>query len=395
MQAIILAAGKSTRTYPLTETKPKALIKIANKPILKYNIENLKGLVDEIILIVGFKKEMIKEHFRENCNGVKITYVEQKEQLGTAHALQQAENLIKDRFIVMMGDDIYYRKGIEKCLKHRYSILVQKVKNPERFGVCVIENGLLKGFEEKPEKFISDMVNCALYTFDKKIFQLIKNLKKSKRGEYELTDAVLELTESEDVAAVDAEKGWLSVGYPWDILNANERLLEEIKKDVKGDVEENAVIKGNVVIGKGTLVRSGSYIEGPVSIGENCKIGPNCYIRPSTSIGNNCKIGNAVEIKNTVIGDSVSVGHLSYIGDSVLGNNINIGAGTITANLRHDKGNIKMFVKEKAIDTDRNKLGVVIGDNAKLGINTSIYPGRKIWANKHTIPNEVIEKDKI
>jgi NDP-sugar pyrophosphorylase family protein len=148
-------------------------------------------------------------------------------------------------------------------------------------------------------------------------------------------------------------------------------------------------------IGKGTLVKSGSYIEGPVMIGEECVIGPNCFVRGRTSIGNNCKVGNAVEVKNCVIGDSVSVGHLSYFGDSVLGCNINIGAGTISANLRHDNENIRMLVKDTVVNTERHKLGVVIGDGVHTGINTCIYPGRKIWPNKHTLPAEVVSKDKI
>jgi UDP-N-acetylglucosamine diphosphorylase/glucosamine-1-phosphate N-acetyltransferase len=396
MQAIILAAGKSTRTYPITLTRPKCLVKIGNKPIIQHNMEALAGIADEAIIVVGYMKEMVKAFLGKEFLGIKITYVEQGEQLGTGHALLPAEPVIKGRFIVMMGDDIYYRKAIQSLLPHKNSLMVQKVKDPSRFGVWLTsKENLVTGFAEKPKERISDLANCGLYVLEPDIFQEIKSLKKSERGEFELNEAVNNYAKKHPVKCVDAEKRWLSVGYPWDILNANERLLDEMKPEMKGDVEPHAVLKGPVSIGKGTLVMSGSYIEGPVIIGEGCRIGPNCHIRPRTSIGDGCKVGNAVEIKNCVIGDRVSIGHLSYFGDSVLGNGINIGAGTIVANLRHDNESVKMFVRDAKVDTERRKLGVVIGDGVHTGIKTSIYPGRKIWPNKHTLPAEVVSKDKI
>jgi len=396
MQAVILAAGKSTRTYPITLTRPKCLVKIANKPIIQHNLENLHGLVDEAIVVVGYMKEMIKDFLGSEFHGIRITYVEQKEQLGTAHALLAAEKSIKGRFMVMMGDDIYYRRSMESLLPHRNALLVQKVKDPSRFGVWLAsKDGLITGFAEKPARFVSDLVNCGLYVLEPGIFEEIKSLKKSERGEYELNEAVNNYAKNHPVKCMDAEKGWLSVGYPWDILGANERLLDEMEPEVKGIVERNAVLKGSVSIGKNTLVKAGSYIEGPVMIGEDCTIGPNCFIRGKTSIGNNCKVGNAVEVKNCVIGDNVSIGHLSYFGDSVLCCGINIGAGTISANLRHDNENVKMFIKDSKVDSQRRKLGVVIADGMHTGINTCIYPGRKIWPNKHTLPAEVVAKDKI
>jgi UDP-N-acetylglucosamine diphosphorylase/glucosamine-1-phosphate N-acetyltransferase len=261
--------------------------------------------------------------------------------------------------------------------------------------VWLTKGGFVSGFAEKPKESISDLANCGLYILEPGIFQEIRTLRKSERGEYELNEAVNSYAKNHPVRCVDAEKAWLSVGYPWDILSANERLLDEMEPSIQGTVEKGAVLKGSVSIGKGTLVKSGSYIEGPVLIGEDCTIGPNCFIRGRTSIGNNSRVGNAVEIKNSVIGDHVFISHLSYLGDSVLGSQINIGAGTIAANLRHDSGSIKMFVKDSPVDTQRNKMGVVIGDGVHTGINTCIYPGRKIWPGRDTLPAEVVSKDKM
>ena len=140
---------------------------------------------------------------------------------------------------------------------------------------------------------------------------------------------------------------------------------------------------------------NGTYIEGNVMIGKDCKIGPNAYIRDGTTIGDGCHVGASVELKNMILMDNSNIPHLSYIADSVIGEKCNLGAGTITSNLRHDNNNVKSVVKDKLIDTGRRKLGVIIGDNVHTGINTSFYPGRKLWPNTTTLPGEIIKKDKI
>ncbi len=393
MKAVILAAGKSTRTYPLSLTRPKALLPVANKPILQHLLESLEGLVEEAVLVVGYRKRMIEERFGKEFRGIRLRYVEQKSQLGTGHAVLSAEGLVKGRFMVMVGDDYFHRDNVRDALRHRYSALVQRVKDPSRFGVWVVEKGLVKGFAEKPEKFVSDLANYSLYSLDEKIFPEIRKLRKSVRGEYELNEAVNSLARNDDVHTVDSKGGWMPIGYPWHLLDVNERLLSGMKPGMEGKVEKNATIKGNVSVGKGTVIMNGAYIEGPVSIGEDCSIGPNCYIRPYTSIGNNCRIGNGVEVKNCIIMDSTRIGHLSYFGDSVIGSGVNIGCGTVSANLRHDGKSVSCMVKGKGIDTGRAKFGTVIGDGVKTGVNTAIYPGRMIWPGKRTMPCEKVDKD--
>ena len=399
MQAVILAAGKSTRTYPITLTRPKCLVKIANKPIIQHNLESLAGIageaIDEAIVVVGYKKEMVKDFLGSEFLGIRITYVEQGEQLGTGHALLASEKPIRGRFMVMMGDDIYYRKSMESLLPHRNALLVQKVKDPSRFGVWVTnKEGFVSGFAEKPKEFVSDMANCGLYVFEPRIFEEIKRLEKSERGEYELNEAVNAYAKKHPVKCVDADKGWLSVGYPWDILGANERLLEEMKNPrIEGVVEPHAVLKGKVSIGRGSVIMSGTYIEGPAIIGEGCVIGPNAYIRPATSIGDNCRI--RAEVVDSVIMDNTTAKHHSYIGHSVIGENVNIAGGTVTADYRHDGKEHMAMIKGSKVDSMRRKLGAFIGDSVRTGINTSIYPGRMIWPGKTTLPGEVVSKDKI
>jgi bifunctional UDP-N-acetylglucosamine pyrophosphorylase/glucosamine-1-phosphate N-acetyltransferase len=187
---------------------------------------------------------------------------------------------------------------------------------------------------------------------------------------------------------------WNDVGRPWNLLELNEYLLKnKLKHNIRGEVEAGAVIVPPVEIGEGTLVRSGAYIIGPVKIGRNSLIGPNCFIRPYTSIGDNCHIGNAVEIKNSIIMDGSNAPHLNYVGDSIIGENCNLGAGTITANLRHDRANIRVEIKGKLEDSGRHKLGAIIGHGVKTGINVSIYPGRKIGSNSLIGPGVVVDKN--
>ena len=392
IQAVIMAAGKSTRTWPLTLTKPKPLLKVMNKEIIKHNLDALQGLVSEVIIIVGFKKEMIIEEIGHKYGKLKIRYAEQKRQLGTGHALKYVEKLIKGKFIVMGGDDIFSKKDIKACLRHKYAVLGCKVEDPGRFGVFVVKGKEVKKVVEKPKKFVSDIANAGLYVFDKSVFKF--KLRKSQRGEYEIVDYINALIKKERVVCEKVKGRWLSVGNPWDLIEANSVLVSEIKNDIKGKVEKNVIVKGKLKAGKGTEILSGTYIKGNVIIGENCLIGPNCYLRGNTSIGNGCHIGQAVEIKNSVIMDNAKVPHLSYIGDSVIGENSNLGAGTITANLKHDNKNVRSVVKGKIVDTGRRKFGTIIADDVHTGINTTIYPGRKIWPGVSTLPGEIIDKDK-
>jgi UDP-N-acetylglucosamine diphosphorylase/glucosamine-1-phosphate N-acetyltransferase len=393
MKAVILAAGKSTRTYPLTAGRPKGLVKVAGKPLLQHNLKALKGLVDEVVLVVGFRREMVEQALGRDFQGMKLTYAGQGEQLGTGHALLAAEPHLRGDFIVMNGDDLYSRENVELVLKGTPSLLAQEVGDPSSFGVWLEKGGFVSGFQEKPGKPVSNLANTGLYVLGPEVFPHLKKLGKTVRGEYELNEAVNRMSGESPVRVVRAGKGWVPVGYPWDLLEANRILLEGMEPSMEGEVEEGVTLKGKVSIGKGTRVLAGTYIEGPVMIGRDCLIGPNCYIRAHTSIGDGCRVGNASEVKNSVIGDRSKVPHLNYVGDSVIGNDVSMAGGSMTANLRHDRGVIKSMVRSELVETGRNKFGAAIGDGVKLGVRTIIYPGRKIWPGKTTLPGEVVRKD--
>ncbi|MFA5080183.1 MAG: bifunctional sugar-1-phosphate nucleotidylyltransferase/acetyltransferase [Candidatus Paceibacterota bacterium] len=393
MQAIILTAGNGIRFMPLSFTRPKPLFSIFNQSILEHNLNQLVGIVDEVFFVVNYKAEMIKDFFGQEYKGIKINYVFQEKIEGTGSAAELCKTGLRDRFLILYGDDFYFKKDIENLLEKFPSILVQEHENPSSFGVIVTDGELVKEIMEKPENPASNLVNTGLYYLPKDIF--VQKIEKSPRGEYEFTDYLKKLINKESVYFVIAEN-WFPSSYPWDVFNAFEKLFIEAKERESSKnytMEGNVTLKGDVIIGENVLIKSGAYIEGPVYIGNDCVIGPNCYIRSHSALESGVKIGQAVEINRSIIGKNSKIQHLSYIGDSIVGENCNIGAGTITANLRHDGENVKTKIKDKMVDTGRRKFGTIIGDNAKIGISTIIYPGRKIWSGKNTLPGEKVEKD--
>ncbi len=395
MQAVMLVAGKSTRTYPLTLTRPKPMLPIVNKPLIEHNLTQMKGVVDEVILIVGYRQEMIQAFLGDRWQGIKITYCEQKDQLGTGHAVLQVDPYIKDRFIVLNGDDIYSHQDMKKLTDFEGAALVKQVDDPSQYGVYAVDStNRVLNLVEKPKTFIGTLTNIGCYIFSREIFTDLKTMPLSERGEYELTTAILSLALRKAFYVCPIEGFWLTNGFPWELLPTQEFFMKQMtESSIKGVVEPGAVLKGPIEIGEGTIVKAGSYLEGPVVIGKNCSIGPNCYIRKYTAIGDNCRIGHAVEIKNSIIMANTNVCHLSYVGDAVIGSEVNLGAGFISANVRHDLQKVLSSVKGKLFDTGMNKFGTIIADGVHTGVHTSVLPGRKIWPNQTTYPGQVVDRD--
>lgn len=392
LKAIILSAGEGSRMRPLTLTKPKTMLPVAGKPIIQYNIESLRdnGITD-ILLIVRYKEEIVRNYFGDGSDfGVNISYKTQKDFLGTANAISYGEDFIDDSIIVLNGDIILDDEIIHEIIK-KYNylspdtlMLLTEVEDPSAFGVVEIENGNIKNIVEKPkrEEAPSNLVNAGIYIFNKDIFDKIRETEISERGEYEITGSVsLQIEDNKTVIGHKTSKDWIDVGRPWELIEVNEELIGKLKTEIKGTVEAGAVIHGEVFLDEGSVIKAGVYIEGNVYIGKNCDIGPNSYIRGNTYFGDNVHVGNAVEIKNSIIMENTNVSHLSYVGDSVIGSNCNIAAGTNIANLRFDNATIKTKIKNQKIDSGRRKLGAIIGDSVKTGINSSFSPGVKVGHN--------------
>ena len=380
MKAVILAAGEGSRMRPLTYTRPKVMLPIANKPILEHLlIEATEAGIKEFIFIVGYHDEQVRDYFRNGKKwGVKIDYITQRKRLGTADAIKGVKALVVGNFLVMNGDIVASKEDIVSLSSRGDNTIgVKDVEDVRDLGVIEVSGGRVIRIYEKTTRPPSNMANAGLYLFTPVIFDAIAQTPKSPRGEYEITDSLQLMIEQGHHVAYQRIGYWLDCSYPWDLLAANEALLDGNEAQNLGKVENNAVIKGAVSIGEGTIVRSGCYIVGPVTIGRGCDIGPNCHIRPFTSIGNGCRIGAAVEVKGSIIMKGSKIPHHSYVGDSVVGEGCNFGSGTKIANLRLDKKNIIV----SGIDTKRRKLGAIIGDGVETGVNVSINVGSLIGNN--------------
>ncbi|RLE44681.1 hypothetical protein DRJ22_05630 [Candidatus Woesearchaeota archaeon] len=222
MKAVILAAGLGKRMKELTKNLPKPLIKIKNRPFLSYLLKNLQELNLDIGIVVGYKKEEIINFIKEK--GIKAHFIEQKEQKGTGDAVKYIKNFVdNENFILLMGDNFYTKEDIKKLMikDNLCYIAVTTVTNPEKYGVILEENGFLKDIIEKPQTYITNLINTGLYKLTPEIFTALEKIHISPRGEYELTDAIKLLAKQNKVKIIKINT-WLDLGKPEDIKKIEE-----------------------------------------------------------------------------------------------------------------------------------------------------------------------------
>jgi len=406
LKGVVLAAGEGVRLLPITETRSKHMIPIAGRPIVEHIVRSLTiNGVDELLVVVGHKREVLQGFLGGGGKfEAKISYKVQPDVLGTAHAIGMAEDFVGgEDFLAIYGDLFTTPRAIHRVLEtyeasgKKPTLTIVPVPNPSSYGVVSVSEDKVTRIVEKPEpqEVSSNLANAGIYIFGKEVFDAIKSTVKSERGELEVTDSVNTLTSKgiEFAVARIEQKDWVDMGCPWDVLEANRLCLTALEPNILGEVESGARLVGPVFIDREARILSGAYVEGPIYIGENCEIGPNCLIRPYTSLGKDVKIGNACEVKNSIIMDTTKIPHNSYIGDSIIGENCNFGAGTIVANLRLDDESVKMIVKGKLVDTETKKLGVIVGDNVRTGVNVSLMPGIKIGSYSWIGPNVLVYRD--
>lgn len=394
VQAVILAAGESSRFWPLNQ-KHKSLFKLMGWPLILKLIEGLKKSGIKEAIIVQSSKRDIEEELKNYSLGLRVRYVIQKKPLGTGDAILTAAKFIKNQFFVLNSERVdcqnYLKLILEKTKKEKTKafLLSATTKAPWLFGNLKLKRDKILDIVEKPKKGeeFSEFKNIGIYFLPK---EFLVCLKKESVHPYSFIKALSQYAKERELKAVKIEKEPFFLKYPWNLFTFNEEFLKNFKRNIKGKIEKNCEFIGPVVIEEKTVVKSGTYIEGPVHIGKNCRIGPNCYIRPFTSIGENCHIGTGVEIKNSIIGANSNVSHLNYVGDSIIGENCNLGAGTITANVRFDKAIIKSMVKGELVETGRQKFGCVLGQNSQTGINSSIMPGVLIGSNCQINPGSIV-----
>jgi len=395
MQAVMMVAGKSTRTYPLTLTRPKPLLPVINRPLILYNLDQLVGLVEEVILIVGYRKEMIAETLGTEYRGLKLVYQEQVEQLGTGHAVLQAAPHVHGRFLVMNGDDLYAREDISRLLKYRYAALAKKVPDPSQYGVILTDSdSRITGLVEKPKKFVGDLANVGCYIFEPEIFSELETLPLSERGEIELTEAILNIARREPVYAVPLKGYWLPTGFPWDLLSTQQYLFHHLfEPRIEGKVAVQSDLVGAITVAEGAEVRPGAQIIGPAYIARNAVVGEQALILPYTTVGEGAVLGPKTLVENTIFLPKAVLEPGGIVRNSVVGEGAYLGEAVHFVSSPGPGEKVRSFVKGKWITTPYTQLGAFLGDEVQLGARTVVYPGCKIWPGIKVPPETAVKKD--
>lgn len=331
MKGLILSGGKGTRLYPLTYTRAKQLIPVANKPVLIRVIETMRDAgVTEIGIIIGSTGPEIRDAVGDgSAFGVRVTYIEQPSPDGLAHAVRIAQPFLgESRFVMFLGDNVI-EGGIAPLIQSfsasawNSQILLKRVPDPRSFGVAQLgDDGRITRLIEKPKDPPSDLALIGVYMFDAHIFEAVNRIPPSARGEYEITDAIQWLIDHGYQVHPHIHDGWwIDTGKPIDMIDANCNVLDELEPAIAPDVViEGGQIDRRVTIERGARILN-SVIHGPTIIGEHTVI-ENCYIGPYTSIYHhvtlaNCEIERSIILENSSIRDLPARLHGSLIGRNV------------------------------------------------------------------------------
>ena len=334
LKGLILSGGKGTRMRPLTYTSAKQLIPVANKPVLFYGIEAMVAAgIEEIAIIVspetgGEIRQCVGDGSQLNA---KVTYIEQDEPRGLAHAVMIAEDFMAESpFVMYLGDNLL-QHGITPLVEEFMSldvnseILLTRVPNPSQFGVAELStDGKVFRLTEKPKEPKSDLALVGVYMFDNNIFQAVKAIRPSWRNELEITDAIQWLVDNKFTVHPHIVKGWWKdTGKIEDMLEANRTVLDTMEYDIRGRFDDHSRIEGKVVIEEGVEIID-SVIRGPVIIGQGARI-EHAFVGPYTSIGRGCCV-EFCELENSIILENSTISHVDgRIEASLIGKNVKIG----------------------------------------------------------------------
>jgi len=399
MQAVILAGGASSRFWPVNGYH-KSLIKIMGKPLILFLIEGLeKKGIKEVIIVQGPGKE-VEEELKNQKLALPVKYIIQPEPKGTGDAILRAKQILGEQFFVFNAERIdtgdYIEPILDKFKKEgsRLILLAGKTETPWLYGILKVEGDKVIDLIEKPQsgKEPSNIKIVGTYFLPKDFFEYLERV---PSGMYSLEDALLLYAKEKEVKVLDAKKETFALKYPWHLFEIKNYIFDKFLKSQiskTAQIAKEAKIKGEVYIGENVKIFEGALIKGPCYIGDNCIVGNNALVRDYTSLEKNCLVGAFAEITRCILQDG-SHTHSGYFGDSILGKNCMIGAGTVTANIRIDRGEIYSEVKGRRINTGLKKLGAVVGDDTKIGVNVSLMPGVLVGSNCKIGPHSLVLKN--
>lgn len=387
MKVLLLAAGRSKRMAPIRD---KNFLDFLGKPLIVHQIEMLISCGLKDIIVVGGDHNLEKlKNFTADLDA-NIEIVEQENlDLGMCGAVVSAKDEVGDQPVLIVSSNDVVDKTAFLLIKEAHEkndaisvILGRKVEEYFPGGYLEVDNeGLIKNIIEKPEPGTepSDLVNIVvhLHTNPKVLIEYLEKCKSEKDDLYEVALAKM-MADGLKFKAVEYDGYWQPIKFPWHVHNVFMYLFSKAEKKISqsAKISKNAVINGEVIIGENVKIFDGAVINGPCYIGDNSIVATNSLVRES-NVGSDCVVGYITEVARSFLGNSVWF-HSNYIGDSVIGNNVSFGAGGVTGNLRLDEKNVTVDYEGNKVDSGTNKLGAIIGDNVRVGVNTSIMPGVRI-----------------
>jgi glucose-1-phosphate thymidylyltransferase len=350
MKALVLAGGRGTRLRPITHTSAKQLVPVANKPVLFYGLEAIRDAgIRQVGIVVSDPREMLQPDLRTGQAmtvmvnsqaeiraavgdgsrfGLEVTYIEQEAPLGLAHAVKISEPFIgRDPFVMYLGDNLI-KDGITPFVKEfqdekpNAQILLAHVRTPQDFGVAELEGDRVVRLEEKPKAPRSDLALVGVYLFDATIFDAVRAIQPSRRGELEITDAIQHLIDSGKRVRSHVIGGWWKdTGKVEDMLEGNRMMLGGLESEILGTLDAATVVEGRVVVGAGTVIER-SRLRGPLIVGKGARI-LDSYVGPFTSLGDgvelsHCEIEHSIVLERSRIHDVPGRIESSLIGKEVV-----------------------------------------------------------------------------
>jgi glucose-1-phosphate thymidylyltransferase len=331
MKGLILSGGRGSRLRPITYTQAKQLVPVANKPVLFYGIEALvEAGIKTIGIVVGDTKEEIKAAVGDGSKwDIQVFYIEQEAPLGLAHAVMISEEFLQDEpFVMYLGDNLI-KQGIKDFVAEfqkntcHSQILLAKVTNPQQFGVAELVSDRVVRLVEKPKEPVSDLALVGVYMFDHHIFEAVKNIHPSWRGELEITDAIQYLIDrGYEIRSQIINGWWKDTGKIEDLLEANRIILDSLEKKLGGTIDSSSQVEFKVVLEPGSEIIN-SIVRGPAIVGSRSKI-VNSFIGPFTSVGPDCLIQQS-EIEHSIVMESSRIINIRRrIADSLIGKNVEV-----------------------------------------------------------------------
>jgi glucose-1-phosphate thymidylyltransferase len=357
MKAVVLAAGEGTRLRPLTRTRPKPMLPIGNQPLLEHVLEAARQAgIDEFVFVVGYKRERIQNHFGDGDDwNVDIDYAVQETQLGTGHALLQAEKYIDGEFLALNGDRIVEPSAISAVITEhgdtdRPVMAVTRHHTPENYGVVELDGRTVRSIEEKPPVHTvrTDYINAGVYGLSQAIFDDLRAAEPD--GELAITTVLDEHRDA--LRAIPFDGLWLDVSYHWDILSVNSRMLDRVDPERN----ETAMVHERATAVDGT------------ALGADVRVQPGGTVLPGTALGDNVEVGSNAVVSNAVVLPDATIGDSAVVRDCVVGENATVGPNTTVEGGEAD-------VRIGSIVHDGVRLGAVVGDNAEVGGGVVLSPG--------------------